>query len=88
MWIVLSNTIHIRYFYTIDNKLITNQTSDKLFYGCNVVPIEIFVYSVRYFFSYLRIPTSMADAPANINSTASVAFMIPPNPTIGIFTAW
>ena len=69
MWIVLSNTIHIRYFYTIDNKLITNQTSDKLFYGCNVVPIEIFVYSV-------------------INSTASVAFMIPPNPTIGIFTAW
>lgn len=49
MWIVLSNTIHIRYFYTIDNKLITNQTSDKLFYGCNVVPIEIFVYSVRYF---------------------------------------
>ena len=55
MWIVLDGTIHIRYFYTIDNKLITNQTSDKLFYGCNVVPIEIFVYSVRYFFSYLRI---------------------------------
>ena len=42
MWIVLDGTIHIRYFYTIDNKLITNQTSDKLFYGCNVVPIEIF----------------------------------------------
>ena len=36
----------------------------------------------------LAVPTSMADAPANINSMASVAFMIPPNPTIGIFTAW
>ena len=67
MWIVLDGTIHIRYFYTIDNKLITNQTSDKLFYGCNVVPIEIFVYSVRYFFSYLRIyEVSCSDLYANL----------------------
>ena len=31
MWIVLSNTIHIRYFYTIDNKLGTVVKRIKLY---------------------------------------------------------
>ena len=36
----------------------------------------------------LAVPISMAEAPAKRNSMASRAFMIPPKPTTGIFTAW
>src|SRR5574344_851614 len=35
----------------------------------------------------LAVPISTAVAPASKNSTASVAFMIPPKPTMGIWTA-
>lgn len=35
----------------------------------------------------LAVPISMAEAPAKRNSMASRAFMIPPKPTTGIFTA-
>ena len=59
------------------------QRSNQFFYRFKTMPVAIIIHPVNHFYR----DRWKAVAPANINSTASFQFEIPPKPIIGIFTA-
>ena len=68
------------------------QRSNQFFYRFKTMPVAIIIHPVNHFYRdrwihEIIVPIWIAVAPANINSTASFQFEIPPKPIIGIFTA-